>query len=67
VEVRKRENRDSVVVRLHKVHRKAWCFHLYYKVMWRGDHLCLEEADVWEVPGGGPLMGGGVAMGYGCW
>ena len=40
---------DFVVVRLHKVHRKAWHFRLYYKVMWRGDHLCLEEADVWEV------------------
>jgi hypothetical protein len=49
VKVRKRENMDFVVVRLHKVHRKAWRFHLYYKVMWRGDHLCLEEADVWEV------------------
>jgi hypothetical protein len=43
-------NMDFVVVRLHKVHRKAWRFRLYYKVMWRGDHLCLEEVDVWEVP-----------------
>jgi len=50
VKVWKRENMDFVVVRLHKVHRKAWRFRLYYKVMWRGDHLCLEEADVWEVP-----------------
>jgi hypothetical protein len=49
VKVRKRENMDFVVVRLHKIHRKALRFRLYYKVMWRGDHLCLEEADVWEV------------------
>ena len=49
MKVRKRENMDFVVVRLHKVHRKALRFRLYCKVMWRGDHLCLEEADVWEV------------------
>ena len=50
MKVRKRENMDFVVMRLHKVHRKAWLLRLYYKMMWRGDHLCLEEADVWEVP-----------------
>jgi hypothetical protein len=44
VEDPERESKGFVVVRLHKVHRKAWRFH--YKVMWRGDHWCLEEVDV---------------------
>ena len=50
VEGQEMENTDYVMVMIRKVHRKAWRFRLYYKVMWRGDHLCLEEADVWEVP-----------------
>ena len=50
VEDPERESKGSVVVWLHKVHRKALRFRLYCKVMWRGDHLWLEEVDVWEVP-----------------
>jgi hypothetical protein len=50
VEDPERESKGFVVVRLHKVHRKVRRFHQYYNVMWRGDHWCLGEVDVWEVP-----------------
>ena len=50
MEVRERGSMDFVVVMIHRVHRKAACFHQYYKMMLREYHFLWEQVDVWVVP-----------------